>query len=189
MAETVSYVSAGKPRVGGAVYVGAIGTSLPTDASTAIATVDADYVGLGFCSEDGLVNSNSMSITDIKAWGGKKVLGVQEEKPDTFTFKLIESLNLDVLKTVYGSSNVTGTLASGIVVKANADDLPDMVWVFDMVMRGGAYKRIALPCAKITEIGDISYTDSDAVGYEITLSAYPDSTGSGQTHYEYILKA
>lgn len=184
MAQTVTNVSAGKPAVGGAVSVAAVGSTLPTDASTAL---DAAFNNLGYCGEDGLVNSNSQSITDIKAWGGAKVLGVLEEKTDTFTFKLLEVLNVNVLKAVYGDDNVTGTLATGITVKANATEPEEQSWVFDMIMRDGAVKRIVLPCAMITELGDISYTDSDAVGYEITLTAYPDS--SGQTHYEYILKA
>ena len=33
---------------------------------------------------------------------------------------------------------------------------------------------------------DIVYKDSEAIGYETTLKATPDS--SGQTHYEYIVK-
>jgi len=184
MAETVSYVSAGKPAIGGAVYVAPVGTALPTDTTTAL---NEAFVGLGYCGEDGLVNSNSMSITDIKAWGGAKVLGVQEEKTDTFTFKLLEVLNINVLKTVYGESNVSGSLTAGIVINANATDLPEKSYVFDIIMRGGVKKRIVVPSAKITELGDISYTDSDAVGYEATLSAYPDATG--QTHYEYIKSA
>lgn len=181
MAQTAANVSAGKPAIGGAIWRAVAGTTLPTDATTAL---DAAFKALGYCSEDGLTNSNSPETTDIKAWGGDKVLNIMEEKTDTFQFTLIEVLNLEVLKAVYGSSNVSGTLSTGITVEANADEPEEAVWAIDMVMNSNTVKRVVIPHGKISEIGDISYTDSDAVGYEVTITALPDT--SGNTHYEYI---
>lgn len=180
---TVSNVSTGKPNVAGAIFCAPTGTTLPTDTTT---TLDAAFVEMGYAAEDGVVNTNSPSVENIKAWGGDIVATPVTEKPDTWKVKLIEALNEDVLKTVYGSANVTGTLATGITVEANSDDPDELSWVFDMVMRDGAAKRVVLPKAAITEIGDISYVDNDVTGYEITLTAFPDA--SGNTHYEYLKK-
>ena len=184
MAQTAGNVTAGKPKIGGSVFRAVSGTTAPTDADTALV---AAFKDLGFCGEDGLVNANSPSTTEIKAWGGAIVLTVQEEITDTFKFTLIEALNDEVLKAVYGNGNVSGALSTGLSVSASADEQEEAVWVFEMVLNGNVAKRIVVPHGKITEKGDISYTDSDAVGYEITITAFPDA--SGKTHYEYFKKA
>lgn len=176
-----SNVTTGKPKKGGAIFRAPVGSVLPTDATTAL---DEAFVCLGYCGEDGLTNSNSPESDSLKAWGGDTVLTFQTAKEDTFTFVLIEALNPDVLKAVYGDDNVTGTLEAGITVKANSNEQQAAAWVIEQVMRDGAHKRIVIPSAAVTEVGDITYSDEDAVGYETTITATPDTTGN--THYEYI---
>lgn len=178
----VNNVTWGKPQIGGAVHVGTLGTVLPTDATTEL---DPSLKSLGYISEDGLINTNSPDSEKIKAWGGDTVLVVSTEKPDTFQFKLIEAMNIDVLKTVYGAENVEGDLETGIVVKANAKQAESFSYVIDMILKGGVLKRITIPNAIVSEIGDIEYIDNDAVGFELTIEALPDDDGNN--HYEYIV--
>lgn len=181
---SASNVMVGKPKAAGAVYRAPSGTAAPTDATTALASA---FVEQGYCSEDGLTNSNSPSSENIKAWGGDIVYTYQSEKADTFSFTLIESGNAEVLKTVYGDSNVTGSITSGLTVKANASELPESVWVIELVRRDGGPHRIVIPNGKISEIGEITYSDTEAIGYAVTLSCTPDSAGN--THYEYMKAA
>lgn len=182
MADTKNVTTA-KPKIGGALYSAKLGTALPADALTAL---DSDYKSLGYISDDGLVNTNSGKSDTIKAWGGDVVASTQSEKEDTFQYTLIEATNLAVLKEVYGDSNVTGDLETGITITANSVELEEHVLVADMILKGGILKRIVIPNGKVSEMGDISYGDEDAVGYETTLTAIPDDKSN--THYEYIQK-
>ena len=176
----VKNVAVGKPKVGGAIYRAPVGTTLPTSVDGAL---DEAFEGLGYCADDGLTNTNSPESDSVTAWGGDTVYTMQTSKEDTFGFKLIEVLNINVLKVVYGDNNVSGSLADGITVKANTDAMEESSWVIDIIMNG-ALKRVVIPQAKITEIGDITYKDDEVAGYELKLTATPDA--SGQTHYEYI---
>lgn len=183
MGNTASYTSAAKPRAAGAIYRAPKGTSpLP---STADATLSSGtYTCLGYISEDGITNSNTRESDSFKAWGGDTVLTNQTSYTDTFNFKLIEVLNKDVLGTVYGEANVTGSdLATGLAVTANSTELTEYVWVIDMIMNNDTLNRIVIPAGKISEVGDITYAGSDLVAFDVTVTAFPDS--SGNTHYEY----
>lgn len=184
MADNISAVTTGKPKIGGAIHVAPLGTTLPTDATTAL---NAAFKSLGYCSEDGLTNANSPERTEIKAWGGDVVNTPQTGKSDNFDFELIQAKDIEVLKFVYGAGNVTGTLADGIHVKANSRPGKAVALVIDMILRDDALKRIVIPHAEITSMEDIVYNDTDPVGYGVTVAALPDA--NGDTHHEYIKDA
>ncbi len=176
-------VTYGKPAVAGAISSAPVGTTLPTDA---VAKLEDAFKNLGYISEDGLVNAAELETESIKAWGGDTVLVVQTGKEDTFTYTLIEALNTDVLKQVYGETNVKGDLSSGITIEVNSKPLESHSLVIDMILKEGVLKRIVIPNASVAEVGEITYADEDAIGYETTIKAIPDSKGN--THYEYIIK-
>lgn len=187
MAETntnkATNVSTSSPKVTGAVYYAPLGTSLPTDAKTAL---DAAFKGVGYISEDGLTRSQSRSSNDIKEWGGGVVTTVQTEYKESFKFKMIETLSDIVQKAVYGEKNVTGKLdgaSTSMMVKHNALEPVANAWVIDTVMLDGTLSRIVVPNAKITELGDLAYKKDTAIGYDVTLSAMLDANGN--TSYDY----
>lgn len=184
MPNTATNVTTGKPKISGAVFVAPGNTVAPTDATTPLS--DA-FTCLGYVSEDGLSNNNEMDVSAIKAWGGMIVLRSLNELNDEFSLSLIETENVDVLKTVYGSNNVTEDASGNVTVHVVAEDPEEKVWVFELALRGNRAKRIVIPSGAITTRDEITYNDSDAVAYGITISAYPDA--NNQTHHEYLEKA
>ncbi len=180
----VENVTMGKPKVGGAIFTAPIGTELPTSADEEL---NEAFKGMGYISEDGITNSNSPSASNIKAWGGDIVMTSINEKPDTFKYKLIEGLNLEVLRHIYGKDNVIGSsIESGIEIRANNNVQEGSSIVVDMIMKNKTMKRVVIPLAYVTAVGDIAYKDSDVVGYDTTVTALPDQAAN--THYEYIKK-
>ena len=180
-------VSVGKPKISGAIFNAPAGTTLPTNAT---GSLNSAFKCVGYISEDGVTNSSAIETTDIKAWGGDTVLSPQTSKDDSFSFKLLQVLDIDVLKAVYGGDNVTGALNSGITVRVNSKEVVASEWVIDMIMTKNVLKRIVIPNAKISEIGEIVYKDDEPVGYDITLKALPGDTNfDNDTHKEYIVKS
>ena len=176
-------VTAGRPKVGGAVWSATLtaGLVIPTDESTALSS---DFKDLGYVSEDGVTQTLSNDTTDVKEWGGNTVLSIEDNFADQWKMKLIEATNSDVLKEIFGSSAVTVDSGGKITIAASAVGRDYRCYVIDMLLRNGGVRRVVLPNAKITAVEDITHGAKDAVGYGITLKCAPDA--SGKTHYEYI---
>lgn len=160
--------STAKPKTGGAVYRAPIGTTLPTDATSAL---DNAFEELGYCSEDGITEEQATDSTDTIAWGGDIIDTVNGSKTVTAKLKLMEVLNDKVIKAVYGSENVTGDLDTGLHIEVNTKDVEESSWVIDMILRGGVIMRTVIPDVKISELAEINYKHNEDYGYDLTLKA------------------
>lgn len=168
----------GKPQAAGGIFSGPTTVTLPTSASAPL----TGFSGLGYVSDEGLTNGIEMDSTPITAWGGETVLTVSTSRTETFSWSFIET-NALVLAEVYGQDNVSeddGELA----VIHNGKELPHRAYIFEILMTGKRKKRIVVPNGKITEVGEVVYVDGEAIGYQVTLTCFPDDAGN--TVYEYI---
>ena len=178
-------VTAAKPGVGGAVYVAPLGTSLPTDATTALA---GTYKAVGYNTEDGVTRAVDQDTEVVKAWGGDTVLVLENGRTETFQFSMLDAHSVDALKIYNGDANVSGsTLASGISVVSNNKEKGAHVYVIDMIEAGNTLHRIVIPNGVVTELEDITYVDNAAVAYGVTITAVADS--SGNSSYDYFKTA
>jgi hypothetical protein len=175
---TASKVVAGKPSVIGGAFYGPTTTLAPADGTVAL---NAAFLGLGYISEDGLSETVDRSTDKKRAWGGDVVKIVQTEFGAQIKLTLIETINSDVLKAVYGDANVStiaGSPTKGTEhkVKVNSQLLPQKSWVFE-IRDDPAKVRIYVAKGQVTEIGEVTYTDSDLTGYELTIDCFPDANG------------
>ena len=185
MANTVSNVVSGKPLSTGGVLIAPLATALPTAPSTApnVAFVSAGYIG-----EDGVTEGGERSTEKIKAWGGDVVKVVQTEHSLTYQFTFIESLNATVLATLYGAANVTttaATVSTGTIhaVAITGEVMAQKSFIFE-IKDGLAKVRIVIPIGQITEVGEVTYSDADVIGYQVTVECFPNA--SGIKAYKYL---
>ena len=170
----VSNVAVGKPKAKGAIFVAPYGTTLPADASASLGT---DFVNVGYISDDGFTHKVERESDDINAWGGDVVANPQTSFKESFEFTMIETLNDTAMKTVFGDSNVSGDLKTGLTTLVNSNPLDAHVWIIDTILNGHA-QRFCIPDGLVTEVGDMTYKDDEVVGYQVTVTARPGTDGN-----------
>lgn len=175
-------VGAPDQAVTGAIKHAPIGTPLPTLSSItkAAVTLDAAFVGNEYVSEDGLTLTPSTTTNDIKDWSGAIVRKLLESFDGTLSWEMI-STNEGSLGIAFGDENVTteaATTAHGKQIRAELGaSLPEaQSWVF-LMKDGDARIVIVVPNGQVTEVGEVTFAANSAVGWNVTLSTYPDSSG------------
>lgn len=171
-------VGVGSALATGAIWVAPKGTTLPTDATTTLASA---WELLGFTSDAGVTISESSSNTSIRAWEGRtEVYNVRTEYTEQIQFMPIQC-NEDVANLLWGSDNVTastGTLAA----KHHGKTLEPVCIVIETVPRDGIVKRYC-GTFQLTERGSQTLDGTQVDGRQLTFNAIPDSDGF--TMYEY----
>ena len=156
----------------GAAYVAPLGTTAPTDPTTAWA---AGWVDLGYISEDGLSEAESRDWNTITAWQNRAVVRrLLTGAAISFTFTVIENKREAVELRHAGSTVATTTGVHRLEIFTPTDDI--RAFGFDVVDVDD-HHRIILPRGSVTDVTDITYKNGDAIGYGFTVEAYPSSSG------------
>lgn len=167
-------VVVGKPNLSlsGGVFVAPMGTTRPKSFDD---PYDPAYKSVGYIADDGVTESNDRSADDIKAWGSDIVASPQTDYGIKIQFTMIESGNAEASKLAFGADNVTEEDGE-IVIRRNSKSLPQVQVIVDL-LDGENSSHLDIGVAKVTEVGDITYADGDVVGYDVTLTCYPDEDG------------
>jgi hypothetical protein len=176
---TVSQIAAPSPPITGGLYRAPLGTALPTDTTTAL---NVAFTSLGYVDDDGVTLKIDRPNTRQYAWGGKLVAALQEHYGASFTFKLYQILDPDVLMAVHSDTNVTVTPPTSTVGTLTTTALNDKLNVNSAWVVAGFYQltgiRWAIPKARITQVGDIKITHKSLATMDCTLETFPDDSGN-----------
>lgn len=163
-------------RVGltGAISRGPVGTTAPTDATTAI---NAAFIDSGAISEDGVTLSlpDAGDSTTLHMWQGnaqvRTLRSVSDDLP-SISFTMLETNKTAV--ELYFDTTVTQTLTHGTfdyTVKAPTA----FAYVLD-VIDGANIHRFHIPRGVKASVGELVYKNDEPIGYNVTLELEKDPT-------------
>lgn len=160
--------------VTGAVYVAPTGTTAPTTSSSAL---DAGFVDLGYVSADGITENIDRTTNQIRAWqNGSLVREVTSEGTYSVDMTFIET-NEAVLELYYGTTNALGQFDIDPTTTGGRQS-----FVIDVV-DGSIVERIYIPAGEITSVGTRTLASGEAVGYQVTITAYADTDSTTVTKW------
>lgn len=155
--------------VGGYVAFSPTGTTAPVDADTALAV---DWLGVGYLSDDGVVETRERSTSNIVAWQNADVVrSVTTESSITVNFTMIET-NENSIELYYGAA-VDATTGSVFIVPADSGGRRSMIVQY---IDGDKQVRLFIPEGEVTEVGDLTLASGEPVGYEVTITGYPSAS-------------
>lgn len=163
-------------RVGitGQLYKAPLGTALPSSPTQQLSQA---FTGLGYVSEEGVVENWDDSVDNIIAWqNATTVRSSTTESTGTLALTLIQTRG-SVLEAFHRGSHIVEPDLNQFRMDVKPIVADPSVWVLD-VIDGDKHIRIVLGNAEITERGEITYANGDPIGYPITITCYPDEAGN-----------
>ena len=174
-------VSVAKGVIGGYFYIAPIGTTLPTDYTTAL---NSAFENVGYISDEGVTHAKSSSTTDFTDMNADSIETAVNIDSRTVAATFVE-MNEVALKARFGDSNVTVDSTTGAISwKDTNGEMPHVSIVEELVLKGGRRWRRVIPDAKVTEWEDTTDVSTELAGGGLTYTKYVDSTGAYE--YDYL---
>lgn len=156
--------------VTGAVSVGPTSAAAPTGTGGTL----TGFHDLGLVSDAGVTESRGRSTNPIRAWqNGALVRTVVTEGTLTYHWVLLET-SRETVELYYG----TVADNDGSLVLIPTETGGRRSFVLDVV-DGDELLRVYVPQGEILDVGDRVYAHGEAIGYDVTLTAYVDSDLGG----------
>lgn len=157
----------------GHVYIAPIGSTAPTDLTTAWA---AAWVDLGYLNDDGVEMEYSTDVEDIMAWQSlNPIRKVLTSVDMTLAFTAIE-LKARAITAYFPDSTITEVTA-GTVWRLDIPSAPGPAeYAFGFEWHDGAVtNRVVIPRGEVTDRESVNFQRGEPVGLGMTVSAYASS--------------
>ncbi len=175
-----SQVTIGAAKVTGAIYIAPNGTTLPADATTALANT---FKLLGFTSDAGVQIAEERESESITAWEGRtKILDLVTSYTESVAFMPIQC-NQEVAELTWGADAVVVDSQTGaMTAKHHGGILDPVAIVIETAPRTGIVKRYCLT-GRLKERGEQTMDGTQVDGRQLTFESVADSNGF--TMYEH----
>lgn len=177
----INEIGVGAGKVTGAIFVAPKGTTLPTDAVTALNNA---FKLLGFTSDAGVTISESRSTSEITAWEGRTiVLTAVTQYTENVSFTPIQC-NEDVVKLMWGTAAVT--VSNGALAIGHHGKMLDPVEIVIESVSNDSIGRVRRYAGtfELVERGEQTLDGTQVDGRQLSFRAVPDANGI--TMHEYV---
>lgn len=162
----------------GAILTAAVGTTLPT---SAVDTLNVAFKDSGYVTEDGVNVSPTWNTNKLHDWSGANVRTMLDSFEGQVSFSLMELLDEQSAKQVFGASNVTKTAANSVhgeqLAITMGSTLPEeLSWVFKM-KDGNAKALIVIPRGQVSAVDTLAFNRNNSANLPVTLDCLADSSG------------
>lgn len=162
------------PRLweGADLYTAPEATALPASLADAMSTAPL-WKAVGLLSEDGASEARDEDSADYFAWGGKLVRTQRSRHKRTIQVTCLED-NLTVFGLVNPGSPTPTSLAGENKRTVKIPKSARASFVLEL-LDGAVHKRRHIPSGEVTEVGEVTLSESDLQAYALTITIYPDA--------------
>jgi hypothetical protein len=156
---------------GADAYVGALGSTVPTNVTD---PWEAGWEALGLLSEDGAKLGREQSVKEHYAWGS-----ILARTSKTKHKRSIKVTCLEDSAVVFGLVNPGSTAETAGEVTTRTVVIPSTdARAFGLETRDGDItRRIVIPHGEVVEVGEVTLSEEEMTGFELTINIYPDEEG------------
>ena len=168
------------------LFVSPVGTTLPTNTTTALSVVSAAWSGMGYVSTDGVTFGQDESWEEIEAFGAASLVRkVNKGVKRTVDVEWLEH-NLDVLEVVnrLDLGTIAPSATGAFSIQRGRIGVQRYQFVVDIVDDVNHIRHV-IPSGELTDVKEQKVAAGGSITHAGQITCYPD--GSNVSIYSYYL--